>query len=582
MTVYYKDLIDELRRPDGGDGFHYNELIEELRDRPEPITISEILDLFNGEVESDDPVIDDLCARFAADGIPTAEPGDEELDEHLLKTERGARDNLHVYMHELSMLDLLTRDEELAAAKLRNEGMQEVLAALATVAPVVDYAQAQFKVYFEKDRLERFMAGYLDVVENLPKVEVVTNNERRDTAGKRIDMDEVEARYRQFEKAKDAYFNQPSYRRGVKRRNALEAAFGCFKFTTDPYQTFQDIFLEKVQKLAAARSQLRRLLMQAGVSEDDFATAFEPMITRRNWANLVTSQPDEIRDKLARRTRKIAELRRAVKDIEAALGHDYAELQAISSRVAKGTRKVREATNRLVNGNLRLVMSIAGKFKNRGIDELDLVQEGNNGLLRAIEKFDYTRGFKFSTYATWWIRQSVMRALGEFGRTVRLPANVNQDTKKIYREQQLLTQRLGREPTAQEIAERIGKSVKHVRDTQRYVLEQRTLDAQIGDDDDGTTLGTILADENAESPEEIALKQARIDTIADVMQSLLSVREQQIITMLFGLGRMEEISTTQVANELGISRERVRQIRDAGLKKLRLTTHNRLLQPYAD
>ena len=578
MSVYYsKEQINQ----DAIAGIEYKDLVDELRLRPESddlISIQDILDLFNGEIAIDDPRIDELLSRLATDGFAIAEP-DDEIEAHLRKAEASIRDNVHIYMRELSKLDLLSRDEELELARARNHGMHEVLSALATIQPVVEHARTLFESHFESGRLDRFVAGYLDVVDELPKVTVVASNAPRDTKGKAPNLGQATARFTRLTKAAEAYFAQSRQRRTAKSRIELEDAFGYFKFTMPHYLDFVELFRTRLAPLESARARLRRIVITAGVSGDEYSSKFEPNITGRRWMTVVASQPERIRESLARHANKISELRSRVRAVEKDLGHSSEELLNIKSRVKKGEARVNAATEGLAVGNLRLVMSIAQKFKNRGVEEEDLIQEGNVGLIRAIEKFDYTRGFKFSTYATWWIRQAVTRALGEYGRTVRLPANVNQDMKKVYRAQRQLTQELLRDPTPEEIGNRVEKTAKQVRDVFNYTRELRGLDTPVGDEDDGTTFGNLLPDESVRSPEDEAVDASRPSVIARAL-TVLDSREQLVMAMNFGINRTDSLTFTQIANELHISRERVRQIYMSALKKLRLSPMSKSLEPY--
>ena len=578
MSVYYsKEQINQ----DAIAGIDYKDLVDELRLRPDSddlISIQDILELFNGEVAIDDPRIDDLLSRLATDGFAIAEP-DDEIEAHLQKAEASIRDNVHIYMRELSKLDLLTRDEELELARARNQGMNEVLSALATIRPVVERARTLFDSHFESGRLDRFVAGYLDVVDELPKVNVVASNAPRDTKGTPPNLDQAQSRFKRFARAMDAFYAQPKQRRTTNARTTLENAFGYFKFTMPHYLDFVQVFRTSMAPMESARTKLRRIVRMAGVSKAAYESEFEPTITGRRWMTLVASQPKRIRDALAQHANKISELRSQVRAVEKELGHNSEELLEIKRRVKKGETRVNAATEGLAVGNLRLVMSIAQKFKNRGVEEEDLIQEGNVGLIRAIEKFDYTRGFKFSTYATWWIRQAVTRALGEYGRTVRLPANVNQDMKKVYRAQRQLTQELLREPTAEEIGKRVEKTAKQVRDVFNYTRELRGLDAPVGDEDDGTTFGNMIADETVRSPEDQAVDASRPTVIGKAL-AVLDAREQMVMAMNFGINRNDAMTFTQIANELHISRERVRQIHMSALKKLRLSPMSKSLEPY--
>ena len=565
MTVY-RNIVDELRL---------------RQDQEDPITIGDVLELFGDGGTMEDPTIDELLARLAADGIHI-ELGDEDelFDEQLKRSETGARDNVHIYMNELAELDLLSREEELYYAREFNAGLSEVLAALATIKPVIVEARALFERHFETGRVDRLLAGYLNHVEELPKVQIQSQNSKRDTKGKLPDISEAKKRFAEFDQAADAYFGIPHSKRSLKKRLMLEEAFRYFKFQMSHFKNLQEIYDSRMDHLQQLRDQLRQLVVDSGVKPADYDMNFNASATGPSWHALVKNTSQNVQAKLERRKIRIEVLRTQARSFEADLGHGYEELQKIDERIRKGVARSNRASNELVKGNLRLVMSIAQKFLNRGVNQEDLIQEGNLGLLRAVEKFDYTRGFKFSTYATWWIRQAVSRTLGESSRTVRLPANVNQQIKAATRAQQQLMQELGVKPSTKQIAERAGMTEKQVREVLGYFRTVQTLDEPVNNDDkNADTRGALISDENALSPEEIALDHGLQEALSGAFADL-DIREQQVLLLRFGIGRADEMSTSQIAQELDISRERVRQIHMRALKRLRYGQNARKLQSY--
>ena len=565
MTVY-RDIVDVLR---------------ERQEHEDPITIRDVLEVFGGGVSATDPVIDEILARLATDGIhiEIQDPDDDELyeDGQLPRSEAGARENLHIYMNELSNLSLLDREQELKWARSYHAGLSEMLAALASIKPVVVKAQLLFEHYFEKEKLDRLLAGFLDVVDVLPKVKIETNNSPRSTRSKGPDIAITKARYERYISAVDAYFGVAPSRRSKKSRKELEESFRFFKFQQNFIDEFKDIFLTQMTVLIGKHSRLRKLLSDAGVSAKVFDSEFAPGLSHMKWEKLLAMVPVSSRDRLIERKKVIERLQHEALSIENELGHDFRDLQAINVRLQNGLKRATDAVNKLVEGNLRLVMSIAQKFKNRGVTVEDLIQEGNMGLIRAVAKFDYTLGYKFSTYATWWIRQAVSRALGEYSRTVRLPANVNQDIKNVTRTEQQLAQELGRAPSEAEVADRSTRSVRAVRDAYKYVKESRSLDGPIGDDEDSGTLGTILPDDESNTPLVVS-EEAELQEVISRALSGLDAREQMVLVMQFGLGQYDQLSTTQIAKELSISRERVRQINNRALKKLEYGLHSDMLR----
>lgn len=566
MTVY-RDIVDVLR---------------ERQEQEDQITVSDVLELFGESTSAEDFVIDDVLASLASDGIHIEIEDDDEIySEQIKRTETGTRDNIHIYMHELSNLDLLSREEELQSAREFHAGMSDVLAALATIKPVAHKAQELFEQAIDADRLDRLLAGFLDVVDELPTVKIQSNNAPRKTKSKGPDLEKTRARYNIYLNAMRAYFGVSPSRRTLKLRHELEESFRFFKFLTSVYDELQSLFFTRMAVLVSIHTKLRKVFNKAGVSETHWNEHFSAHISRMKWREVLATAKPKTRAKLDARRAKIEILQREALEIEKELGHNFEDLQAINSRLNQGRKRAILAENSLVEGNLRLVMSIAQKFSNRGVSLEDLIQEGNMGLTRAVAKYDYTRGFKFSTYATWWIRQAVSRALGDFSRTVRLPANVNQDIKSVLRAQQQLAQELGRNASVSEISARSGKTEKAVRDALRFVKESRSLDAPIGNDDDSATQGSLLPDTNSLGPLALA-EDAEFRRVLSNALFTLDAREQYVLINQFGLEQMPRISTTQIAKDLDISRERVRQISQHALLELRKILLHKDLQLHFD
>lgn len=519
-------------------------------------------------------------------------------------------DPVRMYMREMGTVELLTREGEIEIAKRIEEGIREVMSAIAQFPGTVDSILADYnRIVAEGGRLSDVLSGYIDPDDgSLPAEEVEPVNLKDDSADSKEKDDEEEesddssdsddegdggpdpeeARLRftavseQLDKAKKAL---KKHGRGSKQATAeltgLAELFMPIKLVPKQF----DALVARVRSaLEGVRAQERAIMQlcvrDARMPRADFLRLFPNHETDEKWVDSVLkSKPkyaeaiERLRDDILRNQQKLAAL-------ESEVELTVAEIKEINRAMSIGEAKARRAKKEMVEANLRLVISIAKKYTNRGLQFLDLIQEGNIGLMKAVDKFEYRRGYKFSTYATWWIRQAITRSIADQARTIRIPVHMIETINKLNRISRQMLQEMGREPTPEELGERMDMPEDKIRKVLKIAKEPISMETPIGDDED-SHLGDFIEDSTMQSPIEMATSESLKESTREVLAGL-TAREAKVLSMRFGIDMNTDHTLEEVGKQFDVTRERIRQIEAKALRKLRHPSRSEHLRSFLD
>jgi RNA polymerase primary sigma factor len=554
-------LPDDISDPD-----QIEDIIRMINDMG--ITVYEAAPAADELLNAEENSADELAAEEAASALAAVE------------TEVGrTTDPVRMYMREMGTVELLTREGEIAIAKRIEEGTRDVLSALASFPGPVEYILERYSEATTVGKLSDVLVGYLDPTDVIPRppkfelsaTKVTSDEDDKEDKG----PDPVEARKR-FGALKRAYRRSQktiategyASKKAQQDVGRLSVAFSPFKLVPRHYEEIVFMARDALSRLRRQERAIMSLCVrEAHMPRKVFLSEFQGNELSIAWVNRHIKCGHDYSKGLDAAKGDILRAQKKLKLITQETSLSVHEIKDINRRMSLGEAKARRAKKDMVEANLRLVISVTKKYTNRGVQFLDLIQEGNIGLMKAVDKFEYRRGFKFSTYATWWIRQAITRSIADQARTIRVPVHMIEIINRLNRVTRQMLQEMGREPTPEELGERMELPEEKVLRVLKIAKLPLSMETPVGDDEDAN-LGDFIEDTTMDSPVELAATQALKEGLREVLGGL-TAREAKILRMRFGIDMNTDHTLEEVGKQFNVTRERIRQIEAKALRKLR-------------
>ncbi|MEW6704821.1 MAG: RNA polymerase sigma factor RpoD [Pseudomonadota bacterium] len=509
-------------------------------------------------------------------------------------------DPVRMYMREMGTVELLTREGEIEIAKRIEGGLQAMMLAISasptTIAEILSMAD---RIAAGEIQISEVVDGFVsddEADDYVAEEDFDEFDEEDDDDGqggskaltkkleelKTAALEKLDHLRREFDKMRRAFekegYKSPAYN---KAQQAISDELMTIRFTVKTIERLCDILRSQVDDVRRYERELRKIIVdKCGMPQEHFIKVFPPNALNLKWAEKEVAAGKPYSNVLSRNLPAVQELQQKLIDLQARAVVPLEDLKEINRRMNEGEKASRDAKKEMIEANLRLVISIAKKYTNRGLQFLDLIQEGNIGLMKAVDKFEYRRGYKFSTYATWWIRQAITRSIADQARTIRIPVHMIETINKMNRISRQHLQEFGYEPDAPTLAEKMEMPEDKIRKIMKIAKEPISMETPIGDDDD-SHLGDFIEDTNNVAPVDAAMQAGLRDVVKDILDSL-TPREAKVLRMRFGIEMSTDHTLEEVGKQFDVTRERIRQIEAKAIRKLKHPSRSDKLRTYLD
>ncbi len=585
----------------------YAEVNDHLpEDIADPEQVEDIIQMINDmgitvfETAPDADTLSSLASDNTPDEVAAAEAAaalaSVESEQH------RTTDPVRMYMREMGSVELLTREGEIEIAKRIEEGTRELMSAVADWPTTVATIVAEYeKVEAGEKKLTDIISGYLNPMEHVPSA-LAQQQAAEALKLENGEEEEEEEEEEQHEGGLDpevAFERFDTIRKQLKKTDTCIARYGrggeasqknleelaeLFKYLKLTPRQFDPLIAKvrlAVERVRAEERKIMRLCIRLGkMPRKDFIKIFPGNESNMQWTAELAKSQESWAERVSAQEVEILRSQRKLAQVEKLADMNIAQIKDINRRMTMGEAMARRAKKEMVEANLRLVISIAKKYTNRGLQFLDLIQEGNIGLMKAVDKFEYRRGYKFSTYATWWIRQAITRSIADQARTIRIPVHMIETINKLNRVSRQMLQEMGREPSPEELAERMEMPEDKIRKVLKIAKEPISMETPIGEDEDAS-IGDLIEDTTIALPLDEATKNNLTESTRGVLSSL-TAREAKVLRMRFGIDMNTDHTLEEVGKQFDVTRERIRQIEAKALRKLRHPTRSDHLRSFID